>query len=139
MKKLLENKGILTLVLVLGIFFFIKDIYRWEIYDYWKKYMNIFQVWRNLFIQMPSIDSFYLYSYNNYKVEYNPDTLEHKIVVQFYRKPVFLVGKHQSDIINIWLNKEWIYKLYYTTSNGEEVYLKDIKYSKEMDNVCTIN
>lgn len=82
---------------------------------------------------MPYSNSFYWYSSNSYKV-----TSDRKIIVWFYIKPIFLVGKYQSDIINIWLDYEWDYKLYYMSKNGEPVYLRDIKYSKEMDNTCTI-
>lgn len=128
----LQHKILLVIISFLFIYIFITDIYKWELYENWAKSLDTHQFWRRIHIQVLT-DPFYGVSYNTQKI-----TSDNKIIIWFYTKPIFLVWSKQSDIIDLWLDYEWTYKLYYMGKNWEPTYLRDIKYSKEMDNTCSI-
>lgn len=133
MAFVLRNKTFVITILVLLFYIFITDIYRGELFENWDIPLDIHQIWRELYINMPNVSSFYKYSYNDHYF-----TNDGKIVIGFWEKPFFLVGRKQSNIMDIWLNFEQTYKIYYRGKNGELIYLQDVKYSKEMENKCTI-
>ena len=132
-KKNLKAKISFVTILLLIVILLLKNIYKGvPFYNY--GWLNAFQVWRSLYIQAPTIDSFYWFSFNEYNIDYENS----KITIKFYRKPIFLVWSNQSDIINIWIDKEGSYKLYYIDEKWNEQFIRDITYSKNSEDKCVI-